>query len=420
MKKYINAINKETNILILLVLFSIAIRIPGLFIFGDTDLQYEWRFLVNNLIEFKQLAWKDCEFAYSTTKVCLDKNFLLPNLWMPPLYAYYLYFFTFLNLENQNYIFTILFSQVLFSSISVAFFYKINNLFFSKNLSLLSSLIFSIFPLHVYASSQISSISLQIFLTIFFLYFFFQLIKKENFLSIFMFSLLSGLLILLRGEFYAILILTLFYLFFKKIKIKNIFLIILITLITVSPYVVRNIIVFEKFIMMKSFGYNIWKGNHPYAMENSLVVGAEIVEEDFQKKLDSVPRDKFLRINFDNLFMDKAIENIKKNPTGHIILFFKKAASFLLVDLRSPDPNYYNVAHYLPILLIGITSLLGIGFTFRKKSDLNYLILIFFAYVFIFSTVSVLPRYKLIILPMQIIFTTVFIERVKKRIYRHG
>ena len=155
-------------------------------------------------------------------------------------------------------------------------------------------------------------------------------------------------------------------------------------------------------------------------MENSLVVGAEIVEEDFQKKLDSVPRDKFLRINFDNLFMDKAIENIKKNPTGHIILFFKKAASFLLVDLRSPDPNYYNVAHYLPILLIGITSLLGIGFTFRKKSDLNYLILIFFAYVFIFSTVSVLPRYKLIILPMQIIFTTVFIERVKKRIYRHG
>ena len=172
MKKYINAINKETNILILLVLFSIAIRIPGLFIFGDTDLQYEWRFLVNNLIEFKQLAWKDCEFAYSTTKVCLDKNFLLANLWMPPLYAYYLYFFTFLNLENQNYIFTILFSQVLFSSISVAFFYKINNLFFSKNLSLLSSLIFSIFPLHVYASSQISSISLQIFLTIFFLYFF--------------------------------------------------------------------------------------------------------------------------------------------------------------------------------------------------------------------------------------------------------
>ena len=44
-------------------------------------------------------------------------------------------------------------------------------------------------------------------------------------------------------------------------------------------------LIFEKITMMQSFSYNIWKGNHPYAMKNSLVAGAEIVDEDFQKQL---------------------------------------------------------------------------------------------------------------------------------------
>ena len=166
--------NKEIHTLILLVLFSVAIRVPIVFIFGDIGLENEWKFLVENLIEYKQLAWKNCEFAYWITKFCLDDGFLLPNLWMPPLYAYYLYFFTFFNLDEQNYILLILSSQILIASMAVAVFYKINKLFFSKKLSLYSSLLFSLFPLYAYACSQISSITLQIFLIILFFYFFFN------------------------------------------------------------------------------------------------------------------------------------------------------------------------------------------------------------------------------------------------------
>ena len=169
--------------------------------------------------------------------------------------------------------------------------------------------------------------------------------------------------------------------------------------------------------MMQSFGYNLWKGNHPYAMKNSLVAGSEIVDEDFQKELDRIPRDKFLRFNLEKLFLEKAIKNIKKEPEGHLVLFFKKVVSLLLIDFKLQGQNYNNPIHYLPVLLLGITSLIGISLSDRKSYKLNYLILIFFAYVFIFSTVSILPRYKLIILPMQIIFTNVLI---KKFIYRHG
>ena len=108
----------KANILVLLFSFSFVSRIPIILMFGDTSLEYEWQYLVANLIEHGQLVYQT-----------FDNGFLLPNLWMPPLYAYYLYFFSFLNLENQNYILIILISQLILASISVVVFYQINKNF---------------------------------------------------------------------------------------------------------------------------------------------------------------------------------------------------------------------------------------------------------------------------------------------------
>ena len=400
--------NKEIYLLILLILFSIFIRIPVIFLYGDAVLENEWLILVNNLTNHGILA-----FDYHDQNLA---KYLFPNLYMPPLYAYYIYFFSIFSLEWQNYILTILFSQALLASISVAIFYKISKIFFSKIISLSISLLYSLFPLHVYACSQISSISLQTFLTILFFYFFFQFIEKRGSLLVFFVSFIGGLLILLRQEFVAILVLSLLYAFiFYKIRLKEIFLILLIALITISPYLIRNIIVFETVTITKTTGYNFWKGSHPDAKG---LEGSEIINDSLQKQIDKIPKDKFYGLNFDNLFLNEAIKNIKKEPIRYLTLFIKKAVSFLFIDINSPNPNYYNPLHYIPVLLFGITSLIGIGLSDKKSYKLNYLILIFFFYVFIFSTVSILPRYKLIILPIQIIFTSVLIESIKKLIYR--
>ena len=403
-KKYNYLKNKEIHLITLLILFSFFIRIPVIYIIGDKGLEHEWNVLVNNLINHGTLA-----FTYHDTHL---SKFLFPNLYMPPLYAYYLYFFSFFNLEELNFILTILFSQIFLASISVGIFYEINKFFFSKKISFYSSLLYSIFPLHLYACSQISSISLQTFLTVLFFYFFFQFIKKRNFLSIFLVAFISGLLILLRQEFVAVLALSLLYIFiFYKIPIKKIFLILLIALITISPYLIRNIVIFETITITKTTGYNLWKGSHPKAEG---IEGSEIKGDNLRAKIDKIPKDKFYGINYDNLFLNEAIKNIQRDPTRYLALFFKKAVSFLFIDIKSTAPNYYNPFHYLPVLLLGITSLIGIALSNKKSYKLNYLILIFFFYVFIFSTVSILPRYKLIVLPMQIIFTNVLIDKVKK------
>ncbi len=399
--------SKEIYVLTFLILFSAFIRIPVILIYGDSNLEHEWELLVNNLIEHGQLVYE-----------IFDNGMLLPNLWMPPLYAYYLYCFLFFGLEDQNYIRLILLSQVLLASISVAVFYKINKLFFSQKISFYNSVLFSIFPIYVYASSQISSISLQVFLIILFFYFFFQIIDKKNFLSIILFSFISGLLILLRGEFRIIFVVSIFYLFlFFKIPIKKIFLIFLITLVTTSPYLIRNFIIFGKITVVETSGYNLWKGNHPHALQNSRVEGSEMVSENLKKLNDSIPRDKFYRINRDKLFFDQAVKNIIKKPLEYLIFSLKKAISFQFIILDSMDPRYWNPLHYLPLLLLGVTSLIGLILSDKKSYKFNYLILIFFIIIIIFSMVSILPRYKLIILPFQIIFTGVLIEYVKEKFF---
>jgi len=400
--------NEELARLSALVIFSIIIRIPIILIFGDTSLENEWKILVNNLINYKILAFDYLDPALN--------KYLIPNIWMPPLYAYYLYFFSIFNLETQNYINLVLFSQIFLSSISVAVFYKINKIFFSKRVSFYCSLIFSIFPLNLYSCSQISSITLQVFLTIFFFYFILQFTKKKNFSSLVSFSFVSGLIILLRGEFIAILLISLFYLFiFFKVEVKKIILILLINFITISPYLVRNVIVFDTFALTKSFGFNLWKGNNP----SSKVEGGVFIEKNLRAEINDIKKDKFYGINFDNIFFERAVKNIEEDPIRYFKLFIKKILSFLFIDIESSKQNYYKALHYLPVLLIGITSLIGIIISDKKSKKMNYLILIFFIYVLIFSLFFILPRYKLVILPMQLIFTNIFVEYILKKFLKH-
>ncbi len=402
--------SKEIYVLALLILFSAFIRIPIILLYGDTSLEHEWELLVNNLITHGKLVYE-----------IFDNGYMLPNLWMPPLYAYYLYCFSFFGLEYQNYILLILLSQMLLASISVAVFYKINKLFFSQKISFYNSVLFSIFPIYIYASSQISSISLQVFLMMLFLYFFFQIVDKKNFSSIILFSLLSGLLMLLRGEFRIIFVISILYLFiFFKVSIKKILLIFLITLVTVSPYLFRNFIIFNKITLVETVGYNLWKGNHPLAMKNSVVEGLDFSTErdvKLNEQIDALPKDKFYRINRNTVFLDQAIKNIMSEPMGYLIFYVKKAISFFFITINPQDPRYWNPLHYLPVLLLGITSLIGLILSDKKSYKFNYLILIFFLIIGIFSMVSILPRYKLIIFPFQIIFTGVLIKYVKEKFF---
>ena len=117
---------------------------------------------------------------------------------------------------------------------------------------------------------------------------------------------------------------------------------------------------------------------------------------------------------------EEAINNIKKDPKKYFNLFIKKFLSFLFIDVNSSHPKYYDPLHYIPVLLLSITSLVGIILSDKKSNKLNYLIIIFFINVIIFSFFFILPRYKLAIIPLQIIFTNVLITYIKNKFFHNN
>ena len=403
--------NKETYLLFFLFLFSFLIRIPVIFIFGDTRLDNEWGIIVNNLTDYGKFSLVN--FG----------DFFVPSLFMPPLYAFYLYFFKIFHFNNEIYIQVVLFSQIILSSFSVVIFYNINKLFFSNKICILGTLIFSLFPLHIYACAQISSIILQSFLMITFFYFFLKIMKKNNFYNICFLSLASGLLILLRGEFIALFLLSILYLaLFIKINLKSILIIILLTFVVISPYLMRNIIVLDTITITKSIGFNLWKGNNPQTdVEGKNYIYGSIFDQedlDLREQINKVPEDKYYEINLDKVFLSEGIKNINNDPIKYFGLYLKKILSFLFIDLNSSNPYYYHPLHYLPVLFISITSIIGIILSKKNSYQINFLILFFIVNIAIVSVFFILPRYKLAIIPLQIIFSNIFFEYIKKNFFK--
>ena len=304
------------------------------------------------------------------------------------------------------------------STYSVYVFYQLNQNFFSEKLSLINSFIFSFVPLNLYACGQISSINLQIIFSLLFLKFFLLIIKEPITKNIIIFSMVSGLSILTRGEFILIFAGMIFFILLnKKIKFINFVKITLIVLLVISPYLVRNYIHFNQIFIVKSLGFNLWKGNN----QLSTVDGFENIEKNeftsLKYKLDNLEKNKYYEVSRDKIFLKEALYNINNNLLRYFKLFLKKYLSYYFIDINSKYPNYYNFFHIFPIILISLLSFPGLFVFYRKKKIENKCFgLYLFLNLMIFSIFFILPRYKLAILPVQIILASYFFIYIIKKL----
>ena len=211
----------------ILILLTIISRILAIKFFGDTKLDNEWGVLIDNLINFNTYAYYEFN------------NKLIPSAYMPPLYPFIIYFFNIISLSQIPLINLIFFLQIIFATISVFIFFQINKIFFSYKLAIINSYIFSFFPLNLYAVTQVSSVTLQILLSLFFLQYFFKLSKSETNKNILYFSIICGFALLARGEFLLLFFLSIIYIILsKKVRYTNVLKIILITILISSPYLI--------------------------------------------------------------------------------------------------------------------------------------------------------------------------------------
>jgi len=174
-------------------------------------------------------------------------------------------------------------------------------------------------------------------------------------------------------------------------------------------------LVFDKIIIHSGFGYNVWKAYNP----NAKAEGYYIQSDDLKIKLDKIEKNVFYRINEDKVYLTKAKHYIKDEPSKYFKLFLNRIFSYYFIDLNSSQTNYFNQFHVIPNIVFAILSIAGIIVFNKKNFKYNYLILTMFLIIFIYSCFAILPRYKIYILPFQILLSLnlleYFIEKLSKK-----
>ena len=401
--------------IIYLLFISFVVRVFVSYFYSDTVLRNEWSMILHNyqisgIFGFNVVI----SDSLAIPKFAEIGERVLPTAFMPPLYLYFIYFVKNLSNELVGLAPLIVFLQIVLSLISIFMIYSIiKNLTENKFLIKSFTIAFAFFPINIYASSQISSVSLQILLSLIFFYYLLLIFKKNKLKYILIFSVIGGLLILIRGEFLILYFFTLFYFFiFYKRQLKLILVSLSLTLLTISPYLIRNYLYFDNLTLTKSFGYNLLKGNNPsFKVEGDI----ELIEK--IKKENNLALDNNYEFELDNILRDKALSFIRNNPIEYFKLYLLKIFSFLFFDINSSYPHYYNFFHIVPKLIISITSLVGAIIAINKKGFFQYLSLYFFLNIFLFSVFFILPRYSLILLPVQILLSINFFKYLRRKFF---
>ena len=400
----ISFLDNKRKIFTFLFIISFVARIIISYFYGDKNLENEWAILVNNL------------YNYGTLSMLRFDNLLVPNLWMPPIYAYFVYLHTIIFGFDDNLTNYVIASQIIISSLTTIIFYKIILNFFSTKICIYGSVLFSFFPLIVYSASQISSVTIYLFLLLIFVLLIINLLNQNSrfhYQQYILIGFVAGLLILTRRDFILIYFFSLIYSFlFFKASIKKLLLILLVTSITISPYILRNYVSFDKFIVHSGLGYNLWKAYN----SNAKVDGYHIESDKLKSKINLVPKDIYYRINEDKIYLEEAKNFIKDNPNKTIELFFHRLFSLLFIDLQSSQQNYYNIFHILPNTLISFFSIIGLILYNKKNSKFNYLVLTMMIILLVYSLFALMPRYKIYILPFQILLSISFFDYLIKKL----
>ena len=403
-------IENPKKILFLVFLFFILIRLVAMYLYADQTLMDEWNAIIknlsgNNLADIKMFATR----VINGTPV--------PNFFMPPAYPFYIYFIQII-FGNMFLTEIVILSQIFFSIISIYFLYKILIKFFSKKISYFSTLIYALLPINIYSSIIISSSSFQLSLLVLYFYFLLELIKKENFSNLFIFSIITSILVLLRGEFFAFHLLSIIFLLFKKINYKKVFLSIIISLILVSPYLIRNYIIFKSISIAKAEGYDLWKGNNPYAgVEGNMNINLELNKE-LKIKIENLEASNDYDLKVDNLYKDQAIKFIKEDPSRYLLLYSKKFLSFAFVNFSSNYPGYYNLLHIFPKLFLALGTMIGFFYLKRKDEFFIFCLIYYLATLSIFSFFFILPRYSVSVLPIQFFMISLLISRLNLKYFK--
>jgi hypothetical protein len=223
----------------------------------------------------------------------------------------------------------------------------------------------------------------------------------------------SGLLSLTRSEFllfYFVLIIVLIYLLSKqkKFSTKNILsfsaLSILVFLLIVSPWIIRNTLLFNQFTTIISHPWHeLWRGNNQHSSggassEYQLNIWVRKHQyPDIIKKIDKLPYNQHFEIAVDSVFKAEVINFWTENPFKTLQIWLKRALFTMSIDPYTPRAR--NLVFIFFILVSVFSALIGLRWIIKNRpdEDLSYVIYFsfFISYLILITIVNLETRYQI-------------------------
>jgi 4-amino-4-deoxy-L-arabinose transferase-like glycosyltransferase len=330
----------------------------------------------------------------------------VPSAYMPPaLPDLYYFFFSVFGDNSYGYIMILLFN-VLISVLSIVIIYYVSLRIYNKNTALLTAVFTAFYPVYIYSSLIFSTVVyFHLFSSLCFFYFIQtedNKNEKEALKYIVLFAVTLGLFIYFRAEVLLLsLIFSILYLFRKQYKYSLI--ILFIPMILISPWTIRNYIVFGKIIpVTTSAGYNFYTGH-----------GDDESTVEFNKSVNSLNEDSSFEIRKSEISFDAGFNYIKKNPGEDIKESFSRVFDLWIVDrYRETSSNPLFLLAWLLTLFFFIT---GYYYTVKDKVSLYKLLYLKILIIFVTGLVIVffnIPRYRIQVSFIMVPTAMYFISRL--------
>lgn len=347
----------------------------------------------------------------------------VPSAYMPPGLPYiYFVIFSFLGDNWGGYV-SILILNTIISAFSIFILYRIGYEIYGKTVAVLSAIYAVFSPVYIYSTITFSTIVYyHLFIALCFLFFlksyypYYSYKNKKYITNSFKYSILLGitlgLFLYFRAEIFIFVIIV-SALFLLSKKIKHAALIFLIPLLLISPWTIRNYIVFGELIPITSTtGYNFFTGH-----------GDDSVAVEYNKILRTFKEDSTFEIKKSELGYQMAFRFIKEKPMDDLLVSLKRVISLWVVD-EYRDTAKHPV--YLITWLITLFMFLA-GFVLSVKDSLVWQKLKFLKVLIIFVTMLVIiffniPRYQIqmsfILVPTAMFGLFKIFEFIKLRVTR--
>ena len=413
-------IAKIPRIILVILLVNILLRICTVFLLDSLTYPLDWEYgdIAQNIANGRGFS-RISEFSH---KLEITSSHA-------PLYPLYLSVFYRAG-QTSRIFFAIILIQIVFSSLTALLFYRISKIIFNETAGLLTALGISFYPPLVYYSVKLTP---TVFVTFFIglaILLLLKLEKSENIMALIAGSII-GVSILMNPITFALLpALLIWYLWKKPITLKTLVLIILATLIILSPWTIRNYSIHHRIVPVTTqFSKNFWIGNNINATGTDYYRVTHGRPDNMVLVTNTIPRriknvlSRLSETERSDYFLEQGIEFIKHNTGRFSILLLKKAFYFWWFTPRdingSPDALRYRtmyIAFYVPLLILGfIGIILAMKKPYLKRSLLPVILIMIIASTYILTHVG-LARYRVPVEALLIIFASGAIAGCKERI----